>query len=74
MQLVEANAVTRNGKIEPGEREFTLDLLPVELESFDKVIGMDQLPSVRAEIDNRITMANEETTVAHEAGYAPTNY
>ena len=36
---MEANAVTRNGKIEPGEREFMHDLLPVELESFDKVNG-----------------------------------
>ena len=71
---MEANEVTGSSKIEPGEREFTLDLLPVELESFDKVIEMDQLLSVRAESDNRITMTNEETTVAHEAGYAPTNY
>ncbi|XP_035837237.1 N66 matrix protein-like [Helianthus annuus] len=37
-KLVEANEVIENDKIEPGEREFMLDLLPVELGSFDKVI------------------------------------
>ncbi|KAJ0654824.1 putative transcription factor interactor and regulator CCHC(Zn) family [Helianthus annuus] len=42
-KLVEANEVIRGCVIELGEREFALDLLPVQLGSFDVVVGMDWL-------------------------------
>ncbi|XP_022032256.1 N66 matrix protein-like [Helianthus annuus] len=40
-KLVEANEVIKDGVIELGEREFSIDLLPIELGSFDVVVEMD---------------------------------
>ncbi|KAJ0946758.1 putative nucleotidyltransferase, Ribonuclease H [Helianthus annuus] len=69
-KLVEANEVIRGCVIELGEHEFTLDLLPVELGSFDVVVGIDWLSSNQAEIVChekiiRVPMANGETIVVH---------
>ncbi|KAJ0555531.1 putative nucleotidyltransferase, Ribonuclease H [Helianthus annuus] len=69
-KLVETNEVIRGCVIELGEHEFTLDLLPVELGSFDVVVGMDWLLSNKAEIvchekTIRIPMADGETIVDH---------
>ncbi|KAJ0591942.1 putative nucleotidyltransferase, Ribonuclease H [Helianthus annuus] len=69
-KLVETNEVIRGCVIELGEHEFTLDLLPVELGSFDVVVGMDWLSSIKAEIvchekTIRIPMAVGETIVVH---------
>ncbi|KAJ0442506.1 putative nucleotidyltransferase, Ribonuclease H [Helianthus annuus] len=67
---VEANEVIKGCVIELGEYEFSLDLLPVELGSFDVVVGMDWLSSNRAEIVChekiiRIPMENGEMIVVH---------
>ena len=51
-----------------------IDLLPVELGSFDEVIGVYQLPSGRAEVDIRTSMTNEGTIMTHKAGYASTDH
>ncbi|KAF5796462.1 putative transcription factor interactor and regulator CCHC(Zn) family [Helianthus annuus] len=69
-KLVEANEVVRGCVIELGEREFTLDLLPVKLGSFDVVVGMDWLSSNKAEIVChekviRISTEDGETIVVH---------
>ncbi|KAJ0668169.1 putative nucleotidyltransferase, Ribonuclease H [Helianthus annuus] len=69
-KLVEANEVVRGCVIELGEREFTLDLLPVKLGSFDVVVGMDWLLSNKAEIVChekiiRIPTEDGETIVVH---------
>ncbi|KAJ0623757.1 putative nucleotidyltransferase, Ribonuclease H [Helianthus annuus] len=69
-KLVETGEVIRGCMIELGGHEFTLDLLPVELGSFDVVIGMDWLSSNKAEVvchekTIRIPMADEETIVVH---------
>ncbi|MCQ7285331.1 reverse transcriptase domain-containing protein, partial [Salmonella enterica] len=69
-KLVEANEVVRGCVIELGEREFTLDLLPVKLGSFDVVVGMDWLSSNKAEIVChekiiRIPTDDGETIVVH---------
>ncbi|XP_021971378.1 uncharacterized protein LOC110866540 [Helianthus annuus] len=70
-KLVEAKGVIRDYVIELGEREFSIDLLPVEFGSFDVVVGMDWLSSNRAEIVCHekvfhILMAKEEMIVIHE--------
>ncbi|KAJ0509396.1 putative nucleotidyltransferase, Ribonuclease H [Helianthus annuus] len=49
-KLVEANEVVRGCVIELGEREFALDLLPVQLGSFDMVVGIYWLSGNKAEI------------------------
>ncbi|KAJ0695281.1 putative transcription factor interactor and regulator CCHC(Zn) family [Helianthus annuus] len=69
-KLVEANEVIRGCAIELGEREFALDLLPVQLGSFDVVVGMDWLSSNKAEIVChekvvRIPTDDGETIVVH---------
>ncbi|KAM0051849.1 putative nucleotidyltransferase, Ribonuclease H [Helianthus debilis subsp. tardiflorus] len=69
-KLVEADEVIRGCVIELGGHEFTLDLLPVELGSFDVVVGMDWLSSNKAEVvchekTIRIPMADEEMIVVH---------
>ncbi|KAJ0513979.1 putative nucleotidyltransferase, Ribonuclease H [Helianthus annuus] len=69
-KLVEANEVIRGCVIELGEREFALDLLPVQLGSFDVVVGMDWLSSNKAEIVChekivRIPTDDGETIVVH---------
>ncbi|KAJ0458122.1 putative transcription factor interactor and regulator CCHC(Zn) family [Helianthus annuus] len=69
-KLVEANEVVRGCVIELGEREFPLDLLPVELGSFDVVVGIDWLSSNKAEIVChekiiRIPTEDGETIVVH---------
>ncbi|KAJ0870844.1 putative nucleotidyltransferase, Ribonuclease H [Helianthus annuus] len=69
-KLVEANEVIRGCVIELGEREFALDLLPVQLGSFDVVVGMDWLSSNKAKIVChekvvRIPTEDGETIVVH---------
>ncbi|KAJ0547017.1 putative transcription factor interactor and regulator CCHC(Zn) family [Helianthus annuus] len=69
-KLVEANEVIRGCVIELGEREFALDLLPVQLGSFDVVVGMDWLSGNKAEIVChekvvRIPTDDGETIVVH---------
>ncbi|KAJ0481098.1 putative nucleotidyltransferase, Ribonuclease H [Helianthus annuus] len=69
-KLVEANEVIRGCIIELGEREFAIDLLPVQLGSFDVVVGMDWLSSNKAEIVChekvvRIPTDDGETIVVH---------
>ncbi|KAJ0590440.1 putative nucleotidyltransferase, Ribonuclease H [Helianthus annuus] len=69
-KLVEANEVIRGCVIEWGKREFALDLLPVQLGSFDVVVGMDWLSGNKAEIVCRekevcIPTDDGETIVAH---------
>ncbi|KAJ0752549.1 putative transcription factor interactor and regulator CCHC(Zn) family [Helianthus annuus] len=69
-KLVEANEVIRGCVIELGEHEFTLDLLPVKLGSFDVVVGMDWLSSNKAEIIChgkiiRILTEDGETIMVH---------
>ncbi|KAM0037110.1 putative nucleotidyltransferase, Ribonuclease H [Helianthus debilis subsp. tardiflorus] len=68
--LVETGEVIRGCIIELGGHEFSLDLLPVELGSFDVVIGMDWLSSNKAEVVChekiiRIPAENGETIVVH---------
>ncbi|KAJ0481094.1 putative nucleotidyltransferase, Ribonuclease H [Helianthus annuus] len=69
-KLVEANEVIQGCIIELGEREFAIDLLPVQLGSFDVVVGMDWLSSNKAEIVChekvvRIPTDDGETIVVH---------
>ncbi|MFS7983414.1 putative transcription factor interactor and regulator CCHC(Zn) family [Helianthus anomalus] len=69
-KLVEANEVIRGCVIELGEHEFALDLLLVQLGSFDVVVGMDWLSSNKAEIVChekvvRILTEDGETIVVH---------
>ncbi|KAJ0588955.1 putative nucleotidyltransferase, Ribonuclease H [Helianthus annuus] len=69
-KLVEANEVVRGCVIELGGDEFTLDLLQVELGSFDVVVGMDWLSSNKAEVvcqekTIRIPMTDGETIAVH---------
>ncbi|XP_021991411.1 probable ATP-dependent RNA helicase vasa-like [Helianthus annuus] len=47
-KLVEANEVIRGYIIELGKREFSIDLLSVDLGSFDVMVRMDWLSSNRA--------------------------
>ncbi|KAF5756737.1 putative nucleotidyltransferase, Ribonuclease H [Helianthus annuus] len=69
-KLVEANEVIRGCVIELGEREFALDLLLVQLGSFDVVVGMDWLSGNKDEIVChekvvRIPTEDGETIVVH---------
>ncbi|KAJ0681344.1 putative transcription factor interactor and regulator CCHC(Zn) family [Helianthus annuus] len=47
-KLVEAGKVIKGCTLELGERKFSIDLLPVDLGSFDVVVGMDWLSDNRA--------------------------
>ncbi|XP_071714567.1 uncharacterized protein [Rutidosis leptorrhynchoides] len=49
-KLLKAEKVYRNCSITLGDRSFDLDLIPIELGSFDVIIGMDWLSKNRAEI------------------------
>ncbi|XP_071707952.1 uncharacterized protein [Rutidosis leptorrhynchoides] len=49
-KLLKAKKVYRNCSITLGYRSFELDLIPIELGSFDVIIGMDWLSKNRAEI------------------------
>ncbi|XP_076916276.1 uncharacterized protein LOC143575929 [Bidens hawaiensis] len=49
-KLIKTSEVVRNGNVLLGNHKFSIDLLPVELGSFDIVIGMDWLSKSRAEI------------------------
>ncbi|XP_022030448.1 uncharacterized protein LOC110931359 [Helianthus annuus] len=69
-KLVEASEVIKGCTLELGEREFSIDLLPVDLGSFDVVVGMDWLSDNRAEVvchkkTIRIPLLNGETLVIH---------
>ncbi|KAF5755900.1 putative nucleotidyltransferase, Ribonuclease H [Helianthus annuus] len=69
-KLVEANEVVRGCVIKLGECEFALDLLPVQLGSFDVVVGMDWLSGNKAAIVChkkvvRIPTEDGETIVVH---------
>ncbi|XP_022007379.1 uncharacterized protein LOC110906575 [Helianthus annuus] len=69
-KLVESGEVAKGCSLELGERTFIIDLLPVELGSFDVVVGMDWLSNNRAEVVChekiiRLPLPNEETLVIH---------
>ncbi|XP_035838849.1 uncharacterized protein LOC118486478 [Helianthus annuus] len=69
-KLVEADEVIKGCTLELGERKFSIDLLPVDLGSFDAVVGMDWLSDNRAEVvchekSIRIPLPNEETLIIH---------
>ncbi|XP_022030901.1 uncharacterized protein LOC110931836 [Helianthus annuus] len=69
-KLVEADEVIKGCTLELGERKFSIDLLPVDLGSFDAVVGMDWLSDNRAEVvchekTIRIPLPNEETLIIH---------
>ncbi|KAI3732717.1 hypothetical protein L1987_63924 [Smallanthus sonchifolius] len=49
-KLIETNEVFRGCNLRLGDHTFSIDLLPVELGSFDVVIGMDWLSKNHAEI------------------------
>ncbi|KAF5803254.1 putative transcription factor interactor and regulator CCHC(Zn) family [Helianthus annuus] len=69
-RLVESGKVVRDCTLELGERRFSIDLLPIQLGSFDVVVGMDWLSKNKAEVIChekiiRIPLANEETLIVH---------
>ncbi|KAJ0863857.1 putative nucleotidyltransferase, Ribonuclease H [Helianthus annuus] len=69
-KLVESGEVVRNCTLELGERRFSIDLLPIQLGSFDVVVGMDWLSKNKAEVIChekiiRIPLANDETLIVH---------
>ncbi|KAJ0824772.1 putative nucleotidyltransferase, Ribonuclease H [Helianthus annuus] len=69
-KLVESGEVVRNCTLELGERSFSIDLLPIQLGSFDVVVGMDWLSKNKAEVIChekiiRIPLANDETLIVH---------
>ncbi|XP_022007754.1 uncharacterized protein LOC110907027 [Helianthus annuus] len=69
-KLVESGEVVKGCLLELGERRFSNDLLPVQLGSFDVVVGMDLLSKSRAEVVChekiiRIPLANDETLIVH---------
>ncbi|KAF5807867.1 putative nucleotidyltransferase, Ribonuclease H [Helianthus annuus] len=69
-KLVESGEVVRNCTLELGERKFSIDLLPIQLGSFDVVVGMDWLSKNKAEVIChekiiRIPLANDETLIVH---------
>ncbi|XP_076954162.1 uncharacterized protein LOC143628447 [Bidens hawaiensis] len=49
-KLIEISQVVRNYSITLRDHQFSIDLLPVELGSFDVVVGMDWLSKNKAEI------------------------
>ncbi|KAJ0858722.1 putative nucleotidyltransferase, Ribonuclease H [Helianthus annuus] len=69
-KLVESGEVVRGCTLELGERRFSIDLLPIQLGSFDVVVGMDWLSKNKAEVIChekiiRIPLANDETLIVH---------
>ncbi|XP_022030810.1 uncharacterized protein LOC110931735 [Helianthus annuus] len=69
-KLVESGEVVTECSLQLGEQKFTIDLLPIELGSFDVVVGMDWLSNNRAEVVChkkiiRIPLLNEEILVIH---------
>ena len=69
-KLVESGEVVRGCTLELGERSFSIDLLPIQLGSFDVVVGMDWLSKNKAEVIChekiiRIPLANDETLIVH---------
>ncbi|KAM0026019.1 putative transcription factor interactor and regulator CCHC(Zn) family [Helianthus debilis subsp. tardiflorus] len=69
-KLVESGKVVRGCTLELGERRFSIDLLPIQLGSFDVVVGMDWLSKNKAEVIChkkiiRIPLANDETLIVH---------
>ncbi|KAJ0852345.1 putative nucleotidyltransferase, Ribonuclease H [Helianthus annuus] len=69
-KLVESGEVVRGCTLELGERSFSIDLLPIQLGSFDVVVRMDWLSKNKAEVIChekiiRIPLANDETLIVH---------
>ncbi|XP_022007494.1 uncharacterized protein LOC110906706 [Helianthus annuus] len=69
-RLIETGEVVKECTLELGEQKFNIDLLPIELGSFDVVVGMDWLSNNRAEVVChekiiRLPLPNEETLVIH---------
>ncbi|KAF5779194.1 putative nucleotidyltransferase, Ribonuclease H [Helianthus annuus] len=69
-KLVESGEVVRNCTLELGERRFSIDLLPIQLGSFNVVVGMGWLSKNKAEVIChekiiRIPLANDETLIVH---------
>ncbi|XP_022013925.1 uncharacterized protein LOC110913399 [Helianthus annuus] len=65
-KLVELGVVVTECSLQLGEQKFTINLLPVELGSFDVVVGIDWLSNNQAEVVChekiiRIPLLNEET-------------
>ncbi|KAM0010015.1 putative transcription factor interactor and regulator CCHC(Zn) family [Helianthus debilis subsp. tardiflorus] len=69
-KLVESGEVVRGCTLELGERRFGIDLLPIQLGSFDVVVGMDWLSKNKAEVIChekiiRIPLTDGETLIVH---------
>ncbi|XP_022033729.1 uncharacterized protein LOC110935635 [Helianthus annuus] len=69
-RLIETGEVVKECTLELGEQKFNIDLLPIELGSFNVVVGMDWLSNNRAEVVChekiiRLPLPNEETLVIH---------
>ncbi|KAJ0576325.1 putative aspartic peptidase domain superfamily [Helianthus annuus] len=69
-ELAESGEVVRGCTLELGEQRFSIDLLPIQLGSFDVVVGMDWLSKNKAEVIChekiiRIPSANDETLIVH---------
>ena len=67
---MESGEIIKKCTLELGERKFDIDLLPVQLGSFDVVIGMDWLSDNRAEVIChekiiRIPLPNGEQLMVH---------
>lgn len=65
-KLISSEEVVKGCSLELGNHVFSIDLLPIQLGSFDVVIGMDWLSKNRAEIichqkQVRIPLSNGET-------------
>ncbi|KAJ0695640.1 putative nucleotidyltransferase, Ribonuclease H [Helianthus annuus] len=69
-KLVKSGEVVKGCTLELGERRFSIDLLPIQLGSFDVVVGMDWLSKNKAEVIChkkiiRIPLVNDETLIVH---------
>ncbi|XP_021971379.1 uncharacterized protein LOC110866541 [Helianthus annuus] len=69
-KVIESNNIIKGCSLELGGQKFKIDLMPVQLGSFDIVVGMDWLSTNQAEVvcyDKiiRIPLPNNETLLVH---------